>query len=208
MDTVLNGMIGSNIAIVTCFPIDTIKNRLQTGRKLSFGGLYKGLGSELLGNLPSTVVYWSVYSQGRYNELSPFSASILSSACSNFIDSPFDYRKKSLQLGLIPEFTSKKFLKFSTLNMVHSMVYNSVYMPALNYLVNEKKYDRTLSIFACCTTSSIIAYPLDLLRTKVISPLDYKLANFTKGLATRILYGNLYSGVYMNIFLYLQNNKI
>ncbi len=104
-----------------------------------------------------------------------------------------------------------KLLKFSGMNMSHSVLYNMIYMPMLNYLKNEKGYNNTVSIATCCTIASTLTYPIDRLRTKYIFQLSNpngKLSPFLRGLGTRIMYGNIYSGCYMHIYLWWSNGRL
>ena len=202
---VYNGLLASSVSTIMCYPIDTIKNKLQTAQLVTSKGLFKGLLPDLIGSVPSTIVFWGVYSEAKSRGLSVFESSVLSGMCSNLVDTPFDLRKKQRQLNSSTLILPKTMIKFGTVNMIYSMGYNSVYMPLLDYLVNKQGFNKTISIFTCCTVANTLMYPIDRLRTHLVSPTN---TSFLKGLGTRLVYGNLYSGMYMHIFMYLQNNKL
>jgi hypothetical protein len=197
--SIQSGLIASSCSILLCYPLDTIKNKLQIGGPIFSRHYYRGILAELSGNIPSTITFWGTYQLCRDHQLSIQQSSFLSACTSNLIDTPFDIMKKKRQIHISESILKRehisKILKFSIMNMSHSVLYNMIYMPMLNYLKNEKGYNNTVSIASCCTLAS------------TNNPTG-KLSPFLKGLGTRIIYGNIYSGCYMHIYLWWSNGKL
>ncbi len=205
---ITNGMIASTAAITVCYPLDTLKNYMQTNfhkETLQLRSLYKGMPWELTSNLPSTALFWGVYYHLRNAEQSPFISVLCASTCSNVIDTPFDIYKKFRQLQIPAQISRGLMYRFGCLNLVQSTLYNSIYMPLLHRL-QSAGVPKIASIITCCTTASIITYPIDRWKTKLVT--QKPLAPFLKGLGYRLLYGNFYSGLYMYLVLTLQQGKI
>jgi hypothetical protein len=219
MNEMVSGFIASTTTTCLFYPIDTLKMRLQHSstpsalkhfsplKTHSISSLYRGLPAELTGSIPSSFMFWYSYSQLREKQqFTPFQASVSSALISNFIDTPFDIRKKQRQLQLKTSFSPSIISKFAVANCGHSMLYNGVYMPLLSYLL-DKKVPKTLSILTCCTAASIITFPLDRLRTQIVATKQLQ-TQWWKGLGYRLLFQNLYSGLYMHLYLWLSKNKI
>jgi hypothetical protein len=206
METATHGLLSSVVATSICYPLDTIKTRLQANNMARYKHPYRGVLPELLGAAPSSMLYWYSYGKMRDAGYSPFYASMVGAVAGNFVDTPFDIYKKQRQLKLQTGLQLRLFGSFGLLNVLHSVGYNSIYMPLLQYCMKDKGLSKTMSIFICCSVANIATYPLDRCRTKVI----YKgeLAPWYKGLGYRLVYGNLYSGLYMHIFLMLSDGKI
>jgi hypothetical protein len=198
MNDALHGLYSAVIATTICYPLDTLKTQLQARQPLNLRGGYRGLGSELSGAAPSSIVYWYTYGKCRQYDMSTFSASVCGAFVGNFIDTPFDIWKKQRQLKLQTELSNSLLRRFGVVNVCHSILYNSIYMPLLDTLL-KKGWSKTQSIFVCCSVANIVTYPLDRVRTKLITGAN--LAVWYKGLGYRLLYGNLYSGLYMHLFL-------
>jgi len=206
-----NGCITSSLATAICYPLDTIKTSLQATGKLPriphIRSLYRGCSPELMGNVASGTAYWSVYQTMRDCNYSPFLSSITSAAVCNIIDTPFDIYKKQRQLHITTSLHKSIVTRFSLASVCYSTVYNGIYMPLLHHLTIEKDMHRTLAIAICSTTASIATYPVDRWRTRVVAPNTTSIPWY-KGLMYRILYGNIYSGLYMHILLYLTNGTL
>ena len=203
----INGICSSMLSTTFCYPLDTFKVQLQAQQKIQFNwkSAYRGLKPELISCIPSSYIFWSTYAYSREKNNSIFVSSMLAACTSNFIDTPFDVIKKQRQLQQRDSYRFNVLAKFSVANMGYSCLYNSVYMPLLNYLTQEKQWNRSVSIFSCCSLASFITYPIDRYRTQIVS--QTKLAPFMKGLGLRLLFGNIYSGLYMHIFLWLNQGK-
>ena len=199
-----HGLCASTIATCACFPLDTWKMKIQAQQPMNFASSYRGLLPELAGSIPSSLSYWFTYNQLRKQNTSIFLSSVSGAAISNFVDTAFDIRKKQRQLQLPTTQIWgewQKIRKFSAVNVAHSCMYNGIYMPLLDFLHTKHGYNKTFSIFLCCTIANTLTYPLDRWRTRIVT--NQPLAPFLKGLGTRLLYGNIYSGLYMHIFLWL-----
>lgn len=53
--------VARSVSIFTMYPMDTIKTRVQMGKKLSFDGLYLGVGGSLFGQVPYGVLTFGSY---------------------------------------------------------------------------------------------------------------------------------------------------
>ncbi len=203
MDYGINGIISSLVATSTFYPLDTIKSRKQAGLPIyNIKSMYQGIKPELISCVPAGFVYWYTYHKCRENNLSTTESSFISCITSNVIDTPFDIRKKRNQLNT---FIGGNIYKYCLTNVMSSVVYNIFYLNTLKYLKNEKQLPNFISIAGASTLSSIMSYPLDRLKTSLVYP--NKISIF-KGLAYRVLYSNVYSGTYMNIFLWLNGDKV
>lgn len=202
MDQGIHGVISGLVSSVIVYPIDTIKTRYQAGKKIEINKqLYNGMSREILSNIPSSFVYWSVYYKCRDQNLSSVQSVIISSILSNITEIPLDIIKKRMQLGE----NRGNIYKYGMYHLSISLVYNMIYIKCLETCKEKYKYGNILSVGISSSISSIISYPFDLWKTNSIVPSQTKL---WKGLGTRIIYGNLYSGIYMNLFLWLNNNRI
>jgi hypothetical protein len=207
MKDAYNGILASGLATSLCYPFDTIKTQLQSKQPVNWKVSYKGITPELIGAIPSSFLFWKTYSTMREEyKFTPFASSITAACVSNLVDTPFDILKKQRQLQVPTGLTRKMMTKFGCVNTLHSCAYNAVYMPLLNFLTNDQRWPRTPSIFVCCTTASCCTYAIDRWRTQIVY--KQKLATWWKGLGYRILYGNIYSGLYMHIFLWLNQGKL
>ena len=225
----MEGVVASLISTTCCYPLDFIKTQVQTSNASSSGvsgsitslrnasvmrgkwrHVYKGLPAELTGTLPSAYVYWKTFDVMREQKYNTFSSSIVAAITSNLIDTPFDVRKKQRQLFFNDntKVTNIRLIsKFFAVNCLHSCTYNAIYMPLLEYLLNDRKMNKTLAIFCCCTTASIATYGIDRWRTQIV----YERAlpsRWWQGLLHRVLLGNLYSGLYMHILLWMKDEVI
>ena len=135
MNEMHSGFIASTTTTCLFYPIDTLKMRLQHSstlhrfvasdifKKQSITSLYRGLPAELTGSIPSSFMFWYSYSPLRdKQQFTPFQASVSSALISNFIDTPFDIRKKQKQLHLKTSFTPSIISKFAVANCGHSMI--------------------------------------------------------------------------------------
>jgi len=204
MEQAWYGCITAGISTAICYPLDSLKTSLQSGRPIV--NYYRGILPELVGAVPSGMVYWYSYSTMRDKGYDTFASSICGAIMGNFIDTPFDILKKQRQLAMKSALSTALCTKFGMLNVAHSVCYNSIYMPLLNYLMKEKEYNKTFSIFLCCCTANTLTYPIDRWRTKVVY--GKQLASWYKGLGYRLMYGNLYSGMYMHLYLWLSDGRI
>jgi hypothetical protein len=205
MEYGINGIIAGGIATSVFYPIDTLKSRRQAGLPISsYSSLYKGIKPELLSCVPSAFTYWFTYYKCRENNFTTTESAFISCITSNVIDTPFDIRKKRNQLG--DQFLNKgNIYKYCLGNVMSSVVYNLFYLNVLKKLKNDYKLNNTLSIMGASTTSAFMSYPIDNYKTKIVYP--NKISYF-KGLGYRLLYCNLFSGLYMNIFLWLNGDKV
>ena len=200
------GLCASTVATCVCFPVDTWKMQLQAKHSLRLAGSYRGLLSELAGSCPSSILYWGSYRLARERDISIFWSSMIGACVGNLVDTPFDIRKKQRQLHIPTGFSKSIVARFGVVNVLHSCAYNCIYMPLLKTLTVDCGMDRTISIFMCCTVANILSYPIDRWRTSIIT--DKPLAVWWKGLGTRLVYGNIYSGLYMHIFLWMSDGKL
>ena len=61
---VISGAIAGTVVEAALYPLDTIKTRLQVARngaRVNWNNLYRGLGGNLVGVIPSTAVFFAVY---------------------------------------------------------------------------------------------------------------------------------------------------
>ena len=205
MEYGLFGIVSSLTATATFYPIDTLKTKKQANIPIKFNkSLYKGITPELLSCIPSSFVYWYTYQKCRENNFTTTESAFISCITSNVIDTPFDIRKKRNQLG--DQFLNKgNIYKYCLGNVMSSVVYNLFYLNVLKKLKNDYGLNNTLSIMGASTTSAFMSYPIDNYKTKIVYP--NKISYF-KGLGYRLLYCNLFSGLYMNIFLWLNGDKV
>lgn len=202
MDYGLFGIVSSITATSIFYPIDTIKTRKQAGLPIQYNtSLYKGIRPEILSSFPSGFTYWYTYYKCREYNFTTTESSFISCLTSNIVDTPFDIRKKKKQLNM----KAGNIYKYCVGNVMSSIVYNLFYLRTLKYLKDDHKINNTLSIFGASTISAFMSYPFDRWKTSIIYP--NKISYF-KGLGYRLIHANLYSGLYMTVFLWLCDNKI
>jgi hypothetical protein len=204
MEYGLFGIVSSFTATAAFYPIDSLKTRKQANIPITFNrSLYKGITPELLSCIPSSFVYWYTYQKCRENNFTTTESAFISCATSNIVDTPFDIRKKRYQLN---DFVSKNNIaKYCLGNVLSSVAYNLFYLNTLKYCKEEHKINNTFSIMIASTTSAFMSYPFDRWKTYLIT--NTKI-NYFKGLGYRLLQSNLYSGLYMSVFLWLSDNKV
>jgi len=205
MEYGLFGIVSSLTATATFYPIDTLKTKKQANLPIKFNkSLYRGIVPELLSCVPSSFVYWYTYQKCRENNFTTTESAFISCATSNIVDTPFDIRKKRHQLG--EQFLNKgNIYKYCFANVMSSIVYNLFYLNVLKKLKNDYKFNNWISIAGASTVSSTMSYVFDKWKTNIIYP---NKVSYFKGLSYRLLYGNLFSGLYMTVFLYLSDNKV
>ena len=194
-----SGICASIISTTVVYPLDTLKSRSQSNIALN-KSLYKGIRFEYLSSVPSSYMYWMAYKWCREKKYSDTISAASASCISNLIDSPFDLKKKMKQLNLT---NNNIVIKYGLTNMATNIVYNIVYMNSLKYF--KEKNATPISIFLSCNLAGLISFPLDKYKTYLVSRMK---TNFFKGLGYRLLFCNLYSGLYMNLFLWFSNNKL
>lgn len=196
------GVIASIASSSIFYPIDTIKTRKQAGLPIAYNmSLYKGLKPEILSSIPSGFTYWYTYYKCREYNLTTTESSFISCLTSNIVDTPFDIKKKKNQLNI----NTGNIYKYCVGNVMSSLVYNLFYLNTLKYLKDENKFNNVISIWGASTTSAFMSYPFDRWKTSLIYP---NKINYFKGLGYRLIHANLYSGLYMTVFLWLCDNKI
>jgi hypothetical protein len=201
----VNGIIASVVSTSIFYPLDTLKSRKQAGLPLgSFGSLYKGIRPELLSCAPSAFVYWGTYKVSRDKKLTTTESAFVSCITSNVFDTYFDIRKKRNQLG--DDLINKgNIYKYCFANVMSSVVYNLFYLNVLKKLKNDYGYSNTISIAGASSTSAFMSYWFDRYKTKIVYP---NKVSYFKGLGYRLLHSNMYSGLYMSLFLWLNGDKI
>jgi len=220
MNYELCGIYSSILTTSIAFPIDTLKSRFQSnfynqgsfinnkqGSKFSLKGLYKGIAYEYASVAPSSFVYWSIYKKCRERQYSDTYSAGLSSIFSNLVDTPFDLYKKNKQLSLNEMTTSKLPIslvsKYFGTNLLCGSIYSIVYMNTLRKLKDET--GQGVAMLTSCSLATMISYPLDKYKTYLLSGVK---TNFFKGFWLRLLYCNMYSGLYMTLFFYFSGNSL
>ena len=207
MEYGIYGIVSSFVSTSIFYPIDTLKTRRQafgTFRPLKFNSLYKGITPELLSCAPSSFTYWWTYQKCRENNFSTTESSLLSCLTSNLIDTPFDIKKKRYQLNSFSNL-EKVLPKYCLGNVLSSIVYNLFYINTLKKCKEKDGINNYLCITCASSISAFMSYPFDRWKTNLIMPSKI---TYLKGLGLRLLHANLYSGLYMSIFLWLSNNKL
>lgn len=207
MNYELCGIYSSMITTSIAFPIDTLKTRFQSNSLLPSKGLYKGIAYEYASVAPSSFVYWSIYKKCRDRQYSDTFSAGLSSVCSNLVDTPFDLYKKKKQLSLDQtqsvKLPTSLILKYIGTNLLSGSIYSIVYMNTLRRL--KKETNQGVAMLTSCSLATMISYPLDKYKTYLLSGVK---TNFFKGFWLRLMYCNLYSGLYMSLFFYFSGNSL
>ena len=205
--------------------------------KSPMNSLFKGIQYDMIGSVGSSIVYWKLYDYFRHSEYSISSSAVYSSVISNVFDSPFDLVKRSRQCNIVNTSIlsyTNMFPKYFGCSIVYSGLYNFINLNVINSVIKRDTNNQTsptflqksFGILFGSVLANTICYPLDHYRTFLIEHANSNKATSFKSFTTainskfrlgqqlaipffhRIIYSSLYSQIYMNVFLYLQNNKL
>lgn len=196
------GCISTLFSSVIFYPLDTIKSRMQINSSFKLNSLYKGCKYELLAGIPGSIIYWGIYQTCRNKNISIEQSSLLSAIGSSIYETPLDCIKRKQQVFLGKN--KVKIIRYGFATVIQSILYNMIYMKTLE-MCKKKDINKSIGIVSSCSISSIFTYWLDVIKSKCITP---QFRNSYKPFLQFILYKNLYSGLYMHLFLYLTENTI
>mmetsp|Transcript_102302 Transcript_102302/g.161615 ORF Transcript_102302/g.161615 Transcript_102302/m.161615 type:complete len:303 (-) Transcript_102302:4-912(-) len=116
--SLVSGAVAGFAVDAALFPLDALKTRVQSRRGLArssnstLKGLYRGVGTALVGSVPSSAIFFMVYeaSRKRLNEIdcygSPLVASVFGEIAACGVRVPMDMIKQKLQMGDANSFRS------------------------------------------------------------------------------------------------------
>jgi solute carrier family 25 S-adenosylmethionine transporter 26 len=101
MESFLSGAFAGLVVDVALYPLDTLKTRIQAGKRIA-GGFYRGIGALLLGSVPSSAIFFLCFDTTRQS-IGLIPAAILSETIAALtIRIPVEVLKQNMQAGQAP----------------------------------------------------------------------------------------------------------
>lgn len=160
------GIIGLSQVIVG-HPFDTLKTLVQskTYVKITPSILWRGISYPLAMSTVCNSIIFGTYNESRKYTESDFVAGATAGLISSFIINPFDLYKIRKQIG---HTNSINLTTGLPLTMARESIACGIYFNTYNVL-KKNNYDAFLSGGVAGTTSWILTYPIDTLKTRVQS---------------------------------------
>lgn len=196
MKDFIDGYISGSVGIIITHPIDTIKNKIQSGScsyKEITRGLYKGLLPAIIGiGIEKSCVF------GTYNHINFYiNNHMISGLISGMISSPFisyiEFNKISKQLSHGNHYN--KVSKGLKVTMLRDSIGYGIYFSMYNSLINDEKEPLWIFISGGLSgmVSWLIIYPIDLVKTRIQSGIDN--SSIYNQLTDIIKKGKIYNGL-------------